>query len=63
MPAIKKAKRQSDIQFDEAEFGSYRKTLHIVMDRPGFEESAETPVVSTACGRKFAASLFHKHND
>ena len=62
-PAAKKAKRPTDIQFDEAEFGSYRKTLHIVMGWPEVEVSAETSVITTACGRKFAASLFNRHND
>jgi hypothetical protein len=59
----KKVKRPVSLQFDEAEFGSYRKTLHIVMDWDVANASSETPVVATACGRRFAASLFHRHND
>ena len=63
VPVQKKAKHSVDIQFDEAEFGSYRKTMHIVLEWDASTASGTTPLVSTACGRKFAASLFHRHND
>ena len=63
VPVQKKAKHSVDIQFDEAEFGSYRKTMHIVLEWDASTASGTTPLVSTACGRKFAASLFNRHND
>ena len=59
----KRVKRQCPMQYDEAEFGSYRKTLHIVMDWNVANTATDVSVVATACGRKFAASLFQKHAD
>lgn len=58
-----KPTKTSDMQFDEVDMGSYRNTVHVIMDWGEMDSPDHLRRIRTACGRMFPSCNITPHSE